>query len=177
MWKAVKDWGLALLVGALVFLAAEWISTPKAPSSGGAAPAFTLRDPSGQVHTLDAYKGKFVVLNFWGSWCPPCREEIPSFSAFAKDNPDVAVLGIAVRSGSGAALAADAADLGVRYTVLEGSDDLAATYGVEAFPSTFVLDPDGHIQRAVVGGINQPTLESMLLMAKSSYKKDEAPKN
>ncbi|MFN9903614.1 MAG: TlpA family protein disulfide reductase, partial [bacterium] len=100
------------------------------------APAFALPDPRGETVALADFAGKTVVLNFWGSWCPPCIQEIPEFAAWSAENPDVPILGIAVRSGSGEKLARDAKRLGVTWTVLESDDEVLRAYGVDVFPTT-----------------------------------------
>ncbi|MFZ5480692.1 MAG: TlpA family protein disulfide reductase [Myxococcota bacterium] len=153
----VKDWAIALVVGVGVFFAAEYLSPNRAPDAGP-APAFTLVNVAGGTTSLSEFAGRPVVLNFWGSWCPPCKQEIPEFAAYVKANPEVPVLGIAVNSGTGDRLKRDAETLGVNYPVLEGTDEVLAAYGVSAYPTTFVVAPDGTISSVFQGAIGKETL-------------------
>lgn len=109
------------------------------------APDFTLADFSGGQISLDQFRGKTVVLNFWASWCGPCKAEAPILAELAKtsDPSKVAIVGIAVwdlESDSRAFLA----DHGLNYT--NGADKngaVAIDYGVSGVPETFFIAPDG----------------------------------
>ena len=98
MIRMLRDWGAAVLVGLGVFLAVDWMSSG-ADLRGKEAPAFALENVAGGTTALADHAGKTVVLNFWGSWCGPCVQEIPELARWSADNPDVPILGIAVRSG------------------------------------------------------------------------------
>lgn len=158
MKGALKDWGLALAVGLAVFFLAEWLSTRNVRREG-VAPDFELVNVAGGTTSLGDFEGKAVVLNFWGSWCPPCRKEIPEFAEFVREHPEVPVLGIAVGSGSGDQLRDSAAALGINYPVLESTDQVLSAYGVDVFPTTVVVAPDGAIASVYTGGIAKATLE------------------
>ena len=160
MIRLIKDWALALVVGIAVFLLADWMSDAPAPKSMTEAPAFTLVNADGGTTSLAEFKGRTVVVNFWGSWCGPCRKEIPEFARFAKKHPEVTVLGIAQGSGSGATLAASAKALGINYPVLEATDAVLQDYGVSGYPTTFVVGPDGRIRKSWGGMIDGFTLEA-----------------
>ncbi len=111
------------------------------------APSFTLSDFSGGQISLDQFQGKTVILNFWASWCGPCKEEAPILAELAKtsDPSKVAVIGIAVwdlESDSQAFLK----DHGLTY--VNGSDKngaVAIDYGVSGVPETFFISPDGKL--------------------------------
>lgn len=163
--RMVRDWTLAVIVGLAVFLAVDWLSKG-ADLSGKAAPGFDLVNVAGGSTTLAEYAGKPVVLNFWGSWCPPCVAEIPEFAAWSEENPDVPILGIAVRSGEGAKLAKDAARLGVTWAVLESDADVLADYHVDVFPTTVVVGADGTIKATAQGAIDADALGEMVKAAR-----------
>jgi thiol-disulfide isomerase/thioredoxin len=164
MIRMLRDWGAAVVVGLLVFFVVDWLSQSAVPS--GAAPAFELVNVAGGTTKLADYAGKTVILNFWGSWCPPCRQEIPGFAAYATAHPDTPILGIAYNSGGGDKLAKDAKRLGITYAVLESDRAVIDAYGVDVFPTTVVVRPDGTIAKIVHGAIDEDTLAATVAAAK-----------
>ena len=91
--QRLKDWLAALAIGiAIALVFGSFDNKPDLPDQ---APNFSLTDLQGNHLVLDEMRGQTVVLNFWASWCGPCRDEIPEFSRFAHENPEVAVLGLA----------------------------------------------------------------------------------
>jgi thiol-disulfide isomerase/thioredoxin len=159
LWRrallVARDWGLSLLVVALLF---HLLGTWRAPDLPEEAPGFVLRDLDGEEVALDSFRGKPVVLNFWATWCGPCRTEIPSFVEFAQENPDVVVLGVAV-DGSPSELRAASERLGIDYPVLIATDEIKAEYGVETLPTTVIIDPEGEVHSAHSGMMFGPQLE------------------
>jgi thiol-disulfide isomerase/thioredoxin len=158
-WKARllhvgRDWVLPIL-GILVLMQVfGWLRAPALPEE---APPFVLKDLSGAEVALADYEGKTVVLNFWATWCGPCRIEAPSFSRFASANPDIVVLGIAA-DGPAPKLKAAAKDLGITYTVLQGDRATLEAYGIDTFPTTVVVGPDGEVVTAHTGLMFRPQL-------------------
>ena len=153
---------MAIGVGFLVFWMTQWASLPK---SSGAAPEFVLTDVAGGTLSLADLRGKTVVLNFWGSWCPPCRAEIPEFAAWHKENPDIPLIGIAVRSGQASTVAQKAKSLGINYQVVVADDAVVSEYGVSVFPTTIVVDPEGQIAAVVSGTIGRNQLDALIAQA------------
>ena len=93
----LRDWGLAILIAG----AAAWVigllwGGPQVPAE---APDLELMSPAGTVVSLDDYRDRTVVLNFWASWCGPCRTEVPELNKLLSSHPEVALVGIAVDSG------------------------------------------------------------------------------
>lgn len=156
--RRILRWGRDLLAAAAVFLLAStvlgWLRAPDLPDE---APAFVLPDLQGQAVSLEEFRGQTVVLNFWATWCGPCRVEIPAFSRFARNNPDIPVLGIAV-DGSVGQLRRAKADFGIDYPVLVGDQDTTAAYGAYTLPTTVVVGPDGHVESVHVGLMTPPQL-------------------
>ncbi len=164
MQRMLKDWGIALLVGVGVYLAAGVLLQPGPVS--GKAPAFTLADTAGAQVQLSRWAGRVVVLNFWGSWCPPCREEIPAFAKVAAAHPEAQFVGVAVKSGDGEALQRAADTLGITWPVLAGTSTVLDAYDVSVFPTTFVLRADGTIAKSFVGTVSAKDLEAAIVAAK-----------
>ena len=93
-WGMIKDWGTAFLLALAVL--AIWQALAPAPVSSGEAPELVLLDLQGETFVLAEDTSDVTVVNFWATWCAPCRREIPEFSAFAAEHPDVRVLGVSV---------------------------------------------------------------------------------
>jgi peroxiredoxin len=131
----------------------EAISKPAAEFNlkdavGQPTPGFSLKDASGQtVHPAD-YKGKVVLLDFWATWCGPCKIEIPWFIDFERQFKDqgFAVLGVSMDEDGWAAIKPYVQDRKMNYRVLLGNDDVSAAYGgLDALPTTLLIDRQGKI--------------------------------
>lgn len=123
--------------------------------AGRPAPGFTLTTFDGQPMVLEAYRGKTVVLNFWASWCPPCREEAPVLRQFAARHAggDVVLLGIDVWDDESEARAF-LAEFGLSYpNALDGDGRVAIEYGVAGVPETYVIGPDGRLWGKYTGPV------------------------
>ena len=150
-----RDWGLSLLVVAVLFhLIGGW----RAPDLPDDAPGFVLKDLDGNSVALDDFQGRPVVLNFWATWCGPCQIEIPSFSNFADQNPDVVVLGVAM-DGTPEELTRAAKEMGIRYPVVLANSEIKEAYGVSTLPTTVIIDPKGEVHSAYTGILFGPQLQ------------------
>lgn len=143
---------LALALVALVVVG--WLRAPSLPEQ---APDFTLLDLDGRPVSLSDFRGRTVVLNFWATWCGPCRVEIPSIAAFSQDHPDVVVLGIAA-DGPVGKLRAEARELGATYPVLQNDGEVFDRYGITTYPTTVFVTPDGGIRWVHTGLLLRPQL-------------------
>ena len=129
--RYVGDWGVALLFTGVGF----WlISEMRAPTLPEQAPEWTLMNLNKEEVSLTDYRGQTVVLNFWAHWCGPCQMEIPAFSSFAKEHPEVAVLGISV-DGSLAEVRQHAKRLNIDYPVLLATNEVQKEYKVSTLPT------------------------------------------
>lgn len=156
--RKLLRWGRDLLIMAALFALVSTVAGRlRAPDLPEQAPDFTLQTLEGEAVQLSALRGKTVVLNFWATWCAPCRVEIPMISRFARANPDIVVLGVAV-DGKPDALRKKAAELGIDYTVLVGNPQVVRDYGASTVPTTFVVEPDGSVGPGHVGIIFEPQL-------------------
>jgi cytochrome c biogenesis protein CcmG/thiol:disulfide interchange protein DsbE len=118
--------------------------------------------------SLQAYRGKVVFLNFWASWCQPCREEVPMLTRFQKTLGDRGtVLGVTYKDDPAASIAF-AKKFGVNYPSLRDSKlQLAPEYGTRALPETFVIDPAGRLVAVSRGQVSQAFLDDALVKATS----------
>ena len=128
------------------------------PWPGGATPALSLRDLDGKEHKLADYKGKVVVLNFWATWCDPCREEMPAMQRLQERLAGRLVV-LAVDYGEGPPRIKDfLKKVPVRFTVLLDRDTSAATaWKVKVLPTTLVIDPDQKVRYVAVGDVGWDT--------------------
>jgi peroxiredoxin len=136
---------------------------------GREAPDFELKDvATGKSVKLSDYKGKAVLLNFWATWCPPCKVEIPWFVDLQKQyGPDgLAIVGVAMDDASEQDISKFAQDMGINYPVLLGTDKVGAAYGgVEGLPTTFYIGRDGKIVDRVAGLRSHREIESNIKAA------------
>jgi cytochrome c biogenesis protein CcmG/thiol:disulfide interchange protein DsbE len=139
------------------------VGITEAPIAGYLAPAFTLNNTVGDAVTLSEYRGQPVVVNFWASWCPPCRAEIPHFQdASIKYNGQATILG--VDQGEPQPVVSDfGAALGVSYPLLLDTDNsVNREYGVSALPTTVFVGADGVIREVYTGIVNGAVLQDRI---------------
>jgi thiol-disulfide isomerase/thioredoxin len=116
--------------------------------TGKAAPDFTLESLEGKSVTLSAYRGQAVLLNFWATWCGPCKIEMPWFVELQKEyGPQgLQIVGVAMDAESKDEVEKFVKEMGVNYTILMGKDAVGQQYGgVDVLPTTFFIDRDGKI--------------------------------
>ena len=114
---------------------------------GAVAPDFEWMGPDGQILRLSSYRGKVVVVNFWATWCPSCRSEMPALQRVAASEPDVVVLEVdLMEPGDKARSFLDSLGLDRLQPVLDSDGATTLRYGVLSLPSTFFIDKDGVIR-------------------------------
>ncbi|HIX95578.1 MAG TPA: TlpA family protein disulfide reductase [Candidatus Gemmiger excrementipullorum] len=132
-----------------------------------AAPDFTAYDADGNAVQLSDYFGKPLVLNFWASWCGPCKSEMPAFQQAYEQEDGVQFLLVNMTGGRETQADAEALleEEGYTFPVLFDLDlDAAMTYGVTALPTTYFLDAEGNLVAWAQGAINEQTLQQGLDM-------------
>jgi len=140
------------------------------PDTTRKAPDFTLDRLNGDSFRLEDQRGTVVVLNFWATWCPPCRKEIPDFVNMQRDLGDrgLQFVGVALERTPDPDAVRDVADkMNVNYPVGLGDGSIARKYGgVRALPMTFVIGPRGYIRGHIPGRTTEarlrPALEKLL---------------
>lgn len=132
---------------------------------------FTLTDQYGNTHTLDQYKGKTILLNFWATWCGPCRSEMPDlqeiYQDYGRNQKDLVVLGVAApnlgREGSVEDITAFLEENGYTYPTLMNTDaSLFYSYGISSFPTTFMIDKNGNVYGYVSGALSRENFENII---------------
>lgn len=136
-----------------------------AAEPGGPAPDFTLTLFDGTKFTLSRHlsgDGRPIVMNFWASWCVPCREEMPTLDAVGLRRPDVLVLGVAVRDTEGEARAF-AAEVGVGYPLgIDTDGTILELYPILGLPTTWFIAADGRIATIRAGLLDQDEFERLI---------------
>jgi cytochrome c biogenesis protein CcmG/thiol:disulfide interchange protein DsbE len=127
---------------------------PQEESKKYEAPDFTLKNIEGEAVTLSDYKGKIVFINFWATWCGPCRHEVPAFvelqDEFGTDN--LVILGISLDQGDLSVVPKFVEEYNINYEVLYGDANVVGKYGgIRSIPTTFVVDREGYLRDGRVG--------------------------
>jgi peroxiredoxin len=139
------------------------VTTSAAKLQGQPAPDFSLLTLDGQTMKLSDFHGKAVLLNFWATWCEPCKVEMPWFVDLQKKyGPQgLQVLGVAMDDASPSDIAAFARKLGVNYPVLLGKEEVGAEYGgIEYLPSSFYISRDGKVVDHIFGLVSRSEIET-----------------
>ena len=135
------------------------------------APDFTLTDQFGNSHTLSDYKGQTVFLNFWATWCGPCKMEMPDIQAlyeeWGENTGDLAVLGVAGpgigQEGSAGDITAFLEENGYTYpVVMDETGSLFYQYGISAYPTTFMIDAEGNVFGYVQGAVSREIMDDIV---------------
>jgi peroxiredoxin len=146
--------------------ACEALFARRMPASGqavaGLAPDFTLKDAGGADLRLSSYRGKVVLLNFWATWCAPCKAEVPWFTEFERSYGDrgFAVIGVSMDEGGWQPVKPYLEAAKINYRVAIGDEKLAHTYGgMESLPETLLIDREGRIAARHVGLVSKSDYE------------------
>jgi peroxiredoxin len=118
------------------------------------APEFSLMDLDERIHNLADYKGKPVIVNFWATWCPPCREEMPSMERAWKkiESEGIAMIGINVGEDFNTVFGFTA-DIEVSFPLLLDTDgQVTGKWPIQGLPTTYILNPDGEMVYRMIGG-------------------------
>lgn len=132
---------------------------------------FSLQDLQGKTHRLADYRGKWVLVNFWATWCPPCLSEIPELNALhnAHKDSDLVVIGIAMDSGSEKTVTDFAKARGISYPVILGDRKVAAQIGpMEVLPSSYLYAPNGEKVGYQPGEVTRASIEAYIKNKKIS---------
>ena len=129
------------------------------------AAGFTLTDTKGATHNLADYKGKWVLVNFWATWCPPCLEEIPdliNLHEAYKDNK-LAVIGIAVDYQNPKQVIEFANNMFITYPIVLGNAKINAQIGqIRGLPTTYLYNPEGKLVASNVGALTRDAVEKYI---------------
>ncbi|RMG79300.1 MAG: TlpA family protein disulfide reductase, partial [Bacteroidetes bacterium] len=110
------------------------------------------------------YKGKVVLINFWATWCPPCRNEIPDLIKFRNENrKKFEIIGIALDREGPEIVKKFAREIGINYPVIMGTPEIVSSYGgIQAIPTSFLVDKEGDLVKKIVGFRNYKQFKQMI---------------
>jgi len=131
---------------------------------GEIPPDFKLKDLQGREVSLKSYRGKVVLLNFWATWCPSCRKEIPSMVKLYESykNKGLEIIGINLDKLDKSGIEKFSLEYNINFPILlDPTGKTAALYGITALPATFILDRNGKIQEKVAGGKDWSSEENL----------------
>ncbi|KRB67847.1 TlpA family protein disulfide reductase [Noviherbaspirillum sp. Root189] len=123
---------------------------------------FTMTDTAGQVHTLDGYRGKWVLVNLWATWCPPCLAEMPELEALSKARRDLVVIGLAVDGQNPQRITQFSEKLHVTYPIVAGNIKLADQFKPRGYPTSYLYDGTGQQIFVKEGPVTREEIESVL---------------
>ena len=133
------------------------------------APDFTLEDIDARKYSLKDYRGKVIMLNFWATWCPPCRRELPSMERLHQKfkNRDFVVLSLN-QMEDGDQIFTFTGDLGIDLTfpiLFDKDSSVSHAYGVMGLPTTYIIDKKGYVRFRAIGGreFDHPEVEKQIL--------------
>jgi cytochrome c biogenesis protein CcmG/thiol:disulfide interchange protein DsbE len=185
--KTLKTWTVLALLAASVWM----VSCAKQDGGAGAAKLkdesarneaadFELEDASGQKMKLSDLRGKVVLLNFWATWCTPCKIEIPWFVEMEREFKDqgFAVVGVSMDEDGWEAVKPFMADMKVNYRMVLGTEEMAQLYGgVEALPTSFIIDRNGKVASVHMGIVSRNVFEEEIraLLAVKAASSNEVP--
>lgn len=175
-----KYFAVAVLIG-LIFWGFYSVQTPNTPTNpvssnskltvgideGNIAPDFELKTLDGSSIRLSSLKGKKVILNFWATWCPPCRSEMPDIEKFYLDQKDKGLEVLAVNLTDAEKNRADVApflkSFGITFpVVLDEKGSIGELYDVYSIPASFIIDTQGVIQKKLVGPMTYDSMKAMV---------------
>jgi len=127
------------------------------------APNWQLRDINGEPISLADFKGKVVILDFWATWCPPCRKEIPGLVTLQRKYQDkgLVIIGVSLDQQGPSVVKPFMRELGMNYRVVMGDEKIVSDYGgIEAIPTTFIIDRQGKVVTVHQGFTDNATFEA-----------------
>ena len=182
MFLSLRVSGACVFALTLIACGAQLEKKAEATSAKGdpnlkPAPEFSLKDSDGRTVKLADFKGKVVLLNFWATWCGPCKIEIPWFAEFEQKYKDrgFAIIGVAMDDEGWEVVKPYVAKSKINYRIVIGNDDVAASYGgVDSLPTTMIIDQDGRITSTHVGLVSKSNYEDEIVKLLNTGKRSDA---
>lgn len=129
------------------------------------APSFTIQTLTGETVSLEDFRGKRILLNFWATWCPPCKEEMPDMQTLYNEFKDqdfvVLAVNVTITEKSSEAVTKFVEDYDLNFPILmDEKGEVAHQYEILSYPTSFFIDSDGIIRKKIVGGLSKKVMQS-----------------
>lgn len=140
------------------------------------AQAFQFRDTTGKLQQLDDYKGRWVLVNFWATWCPPCLKEIPDLIALYESRKDIMIIGVSMDADDPKIVLDFVQKMGITYPTVLGNRKIASQLDeISLLPSTYFFDPEGNPAARQLGIISREEIEQFIQSKSVPKVKDKHP--
>lgn len=146
----------------------EFLATKEGLALGETAPDFELETLEGETAKLSDYRGKKVILNFWTTWCPPCRAEMPHMQDYydqkaKEDNVEILAVNLTSADHGMEKITSFVSEYGLAFPILlDAEGDMGAVYQAVTIPTSYILDTEGRVQNKFVGPMDQATIEELI---------------
>ncbi|MFC4712151.1 peroxiredoxin family protein [Planococcus dechangensis] len=139
-------------------------TTASGLAQGDLAPDFMLTDQNGETVQLSDYRGKKVILNFWATWCPPCRAEMPHMQQFHEDNTDsdveILAVNLTAQDNGAEAISSFIDEFGLTFSIpMDETGSTAQSYQIRTVPTTYILNTRGEIAEKIVGPMDEQIMK------------------
>ena len=150
-----------LAAGVIILVLFTGCTSKEKGSATSAAPDFTLEDLSGKKVRLSSLKGSVVLVEFWATWCPPCRSSVPGLERLHKEygGKGLTILAISMDEGGWDNVRNFVAEHKATYTVLKGTEDVSTRYQVRMIPAMYLVDKQGIVKKQYLGGGSEEEIE------------------
>lgn len=146
----------------------EFLPTDEGLAKGETAPDFELMTLDGETARLSDYKGKKVILNFWASWCPPCRAEMPDMQKYyeeqaAKENVEILAVNLTTEDRGMEKITAFIEEFNLTFPIpMDREGDIGKLYQAVAIPTTYMIDTEGKVRNKIVGPMSEQMMEDFI---------------
>lgn len=146
----------------------EFLPTDEGLAKGETAPDFELTTLDGETARLSDYKGKKVILNFWASWCPPCRAEMPDMQKYYEDqadeeNVEILAVNLTTEDRGMDKITAFIEEFNLTFPVpMDSEGDIGKLYQAAAIPTTYMIDTEGKVRNKIVGPMSEQMMEEFV---------------
>jgi peroxiredoxin len=146
----------------------DFLATKEGLAKGEVAPDFELTTLDGKAVRLSDYQGKKVILNFWATWCPPCRAEMPHMQKYfeeqaKRENVEILAVNLTTKDRGLDKVQSFAREYELTFPIpMDKKGEIGSTYQAATIPTSYILDADGRVQNKIVGPMNETMIEEMI---------------